>query len=53
MPEQPIKKLKSSADHTLFNDEAVEQVKEKIEVQGEKVRSLKASGASKVCHITS
>ncbi|CAI8048419.1 Bifunctional glutamate/proline--tRNA ligase, partial [Geodia barretti] len=47
LPEQPIKKLKSSADHTLFNDEAVEQVKEKIEVQGEKVRSLKASGASK------
>ena len=48
MPEQPIKKLKSSADHTHFNEEAAEKVKEKVEVQGEKVRTLKASGTSKV-----
>ena len=52
LPEQPTKKLKSSADHASFNEATGEQVKERAEAQGEKVRTLKASKASKVGHMT-
>lgn len=54
LPEQPTKKLKSSDDHTLFQfkTDTAEEVKEKIDTQGAKIRSLKTSGASKVGHMT-
>ena len=50
LPEQPTKKLKSSADHTPFAEVTAEEVKKRAESQGEKVRTLKSSGADQVSH---
>ena len=59
LPEQPTKKLKSSdstdhalSGHTPTDDAAAEELKKKAESQGEKVRSLKTSGADMgLCHV--